>query len=65
MGVIGDDAYELIPAFSTKFNVDISRFRFAEYIYSEPSVVSFNQAKKDKELTIGMLLEAVIFRTLE
>lgn len=65
LGITGDDAYDLISAFSTKFNVDISRFIFAEYFHAEPSVFSFKQTKKNKELTIQKLLEAVISKTLE
>ena len=40
LGVTGDDAEDLIQAFSKKFKVDISKFDFSKYFYSEVAVIA-------------------------
>jgi hypothetical protein len=39
LGIDGDDASELLEAFSSKFGVDLSTFRFDRYFASEPSLL--------------------------
>ena len=31
LGISGDDAIEFLDAFSDKFNIDLSKFKFVEY----------------------------------
>jgi acyl carrier protein len=58
LGISGDDASDLILAFSNRFGVDISGFQFYEYFHAEPSFFSLRKTKKTKELTIESLLKA-------
>mgnify|MGYP000010461983 CR=1 FL=1 len=58
LGITGDDASELIHAFSKKFNVDISNFIFSNYFYDEPSAFS-NFSGRKKPITVNHLLKAI------
>ncbi|MDF7821453.1 DUF1493 family protein [Runella sp. MFBS21] len=64
LGISGDDASDLIRAFSEKFKVDISNFQFYEYFHAEPVFFSFRNTKKTKELTVESLLKAVKAKVL-
>lgn len=66
LGVVGDDAVELIEEYSKKFNVDISEFTIEEYFLSEEIFTSLGIlngiAEKEKEmqhLKVQDLIEAV------
>lgn len=62
----GDDAFELLKDFSSKYNVDMSDFKFNEYFSPEGidiigAIISlFKNRPKLKELTIGDMELAVI-----
>ena len=66
--IYGDDAIDFLVAFSKKFNVDISKFKAADYFSPEGvDVVGIivrlftgKKKKEKKELTIGHLEKAVI-----
>ncbi len=67
LGVTGDDAADLILAFSKKYKVDISNFNFTEYFYDDPSimdVISFN-SKSIKPFTVAHLEKAIIAGRLD
>ena len=60
LGVVGDDAYELIIAFSKKFNVDVSNYMFADYF--EPEGMNWlmpHTIKNKMALTLGHLEKAI------
>lgn len=67
LGISGDDAVEFIVAFGKEFNVDISRFRAADYFSPEGDVIlpaiirAFTGKKKakQKELTVHHLEKAI------
>lgn len=63
LGVTGDDAEELIFAFSRKFGVDISNFLFGNYFNNEPNV--FTIPRKLLPFTIGHLEKAMIAGRLD
>jgi hypothetical protein len=66
LGITGDDASDLIAAFAERFKVDISKFKFHEYFYSEPSFLSFNNnSSKRKGLIIQDLVVAAETQVLE
>jgi hypothetical protein len=71
LGVDGDDAEELLQAFSKKFNVNINQFPFRDYFGPE---TAFNPVfflwhiffgKKLKELTVNDLVKAAENGTLK
>ena len=62
LGVTGDDAAELLSAFSSKFYVDISNFIFEKYFNDEPT--AFTYARKLLPFTIGHLEKAIIAKRL-
>lgn len=67
LSITGDDAADLILAFSKKYEVDISNFNFNEYFYDEPSimdVINFNN-KSVKPFTVGHLEKAILAGRLD
>lgn len=62
----GDDAFELLQAFSEKFNVDMSEFKYNEYFAPEgidiigvlSRLFKDKEKKKLKSLTLADLEEA-------
>ncbi len=68
LGVSGDDASDLIKAFSEKYNVDVSDFNFEKYFYDEPgafnmqnrSITPLNIEHLEKAIIAGHLNEDVI-----
>ncbi|MDL2283070.1 DUF1493 family protein [Odoribacter sp. OttesenSCG-928-G04] len=70
LGLYGDDAVEFLFAFSKKFDVDISTFKFTDYFFSEggiicQSIINFITNKKKKSLTIADLEEAIKSKVLK
>ena len=70
--IYGDDAYEIITAFSKEFNVDISDFKPGDYFQPEGdavilSILRLFRKKREpyKPLTLGALEQAVIKGKLE
>lgn len=57
LGVTGEEAEDLISAFSSRFGVDISSFKFENFFYAEPSVF-INEDRKSL-LTVGHLQKAI------
>ncbi len=64
LGVTGDDAEDLLIAFSKKYNINISNFEFAKYFYDEPGVFNF-QNRQVEQLTVGHLEKAIIAGRLD
>ena len=68
LGITGDEAEDLIIAFSKKYNVDIGSFNFAKYFYDEPGIFNiqnrviepFTVGHLEKAITAGRLDEEVI-----
>ena len=58
LGITGDDAEELILAFSKKYNVNIDSFQFSKYFFDEPGVFNL-QRKKISPLNLGHLEKAI------
>jgi acyl carrier protein len=73
LGISGDDAYDFIIAFGKEFDVDISKFKGADYFSPEgdsilPAIIRMFTGKKhpkQKELTIKHLEKAVIAGRLD
>jgi len=73
MNVYGDEADELITAYSKKFNVDISAFRFSDYFPVEGDSFLYNlirgilrKPKKElKEFPIKNLQEGIENKVLK
>lgn len=71
--IYGDDSFDLIIAYSKKFNVDISNFNFKNYIAPEgdtllPLMVDFfnkSNNKKRIDLKISDLVDGVILGRLD
>lgn len=63
LGVTGEEAAELLDAFSDKFKVDISKFDFKKYFNDEPT--AFTYARKLLPFTIGHLEKAMIAGKLD
>ena len=68
LGVDGEDAVELLEAYSNKFNVDVREFPFLEYFGNEGVLSPFSLITKlvtgrlkdnKKTLTISDLIQAV------
>jgi hypothetical protein len=65
LSITGDESVEFIVAFGKKFNVDVSNFMATEYFEPEgdfifPAIIRFfTSKKKDKELTLGDLEQAI------
>ncbi|MGN6196470.1 MAG: DUF1493 family protein [Ginsengibacter sp.] len=67
LGIYGDDAIDYIIAFGNEFNVDVSRFRAADYFSAEgidfisPFIRAVTKQKmpRKKVLTIMHLVKAV------
>jgi acyl carrier protein len=61
LGITGDDAVELLIAYSKQFNVDVSKFNAAEYFEPEGMNVLFsNSVTNKKTLTLGDLEKGMI-----
>lgn len=67
LGIYGDDAVDLIVAFSKKFKVDVSNFMAADYFKPEGFDVLglFAKDKHRKNLTVGHLEKAVLVGRLD
>lgn len=63
--VTGDDAEELIVAFSKKYNVDVSQFLFTKYFYNEAELFVFFSSKTIAPFTIGHLEKAIVAGRLD
>ena len=65
LGIYGDDAEELVLGISSRFQVDISSFKFSDYFESEGDGVSkfiaalFNKSIPKKDLRISDLKKAI------
>ncbi len=66
LGIDGDDAMDLLDAYSDKFCVDMSNFKFDEYFGSEGfdffkslyELLFYRKKLRLKKLTVGDLVEA-------
>jgi len=72
LGVIGDDAVELLLEYGQKFNVDMSRFNVSKYFTPEgdtilPSLIRSFSKKEEKSamLTVGDLEKGAIIGYLD
>jgi acyl carrier protein len=67
LGVYGDDAVDLIVAFSKKFKLDVSNFIAADYFKPEGLDILgfFSKGIPRKNLTVGHLEKAVIAGRLD
>jgi hypothetical protein len=64
LGITGDEAEELISAFSKKYNIDVSIFCMEEYFYDEPGIFNI-QNRAIKPFTVGYLEKAIIAGRLD
>lgn len=58
LGITGDDASELIMAFSSKYKINIDNFIFSRYFYDEPNAFTV-QSSDISPLTVGDLAKAI------
>jgi acyl carrier protein len=73
LGVTGDDAVDLLIAYSKAFNVDVTKFMAADYFNGEgdiilPALISAITGKKEnknKILTVGHLEKGIIAGRLD
>ena len=63
LGVTGEEAVELLDAFTRKFNVEIGNFDFKKHFNDEPLGLTF--ARKLLPFTIGHLEKAMIAGKLD
>ena len=63
LGITGDEAAELLSAFSDKFKVNISEFDFEKYFNDEPT--AFIYARKIFPFTIGHLEKGIVAKRLD
>ena len=42
LGIDGDDASDLLAAYTSRFNVDMTRFRYSEYFTDEGTLTPFS-----------------------
>jgi len=63
LGITGDDGFELIRKLGKHFSVDVTQFKFDEYFYPEPNLLT--TYKKIKPLTINHLYNGIINGILE
>jgi acyl carrier protein len=63
LGVTGEDAAELIQAFSIQYKVDISNFLFTNYFNEEPFVLL--KCKSVKSFTVGHLEKGILAGRLD
>lgn len=65
LGIYGDDASDLIEAFSAQFNVDVSGFMFDDYFETEGNIITrflinlFSKRKPKTDLRINDLKAAI------
>jgi hypothetical protein len=64
LGVTGDEAYELLAAFSIRYNVDISGLNFEKYFYDEPGIFNL-QNRKVEPFAVGYLEKAMLTGRLD
>jgi acyl carrier protein len=71
LGVYGDDAIDLLLAYSKVFNVDVSQFKAADYVGPEGDIVLmaieslFGKEKDRKDITINDLQKGIIAGRLD
>ncbi len=73
LGIYGDDAVDLLTAYSKAFNVDVTRFMAADYFSDEgdpilPAIIRFLKNKKKRKakiLTVGHLEKGIIAGRLD
>lgn len=67
LGVYGDDAVDLIVAFSKKFKVNVSNFMAADYFKPEgiDTLGLFTKGQARKKLTVGHLEKAAMAGRLD
>lgn len=69
LGVYGDDAIDLILLFSKKFDVNVENFDIYKYFSPEGGKIFFkfrySKGRKQKELTVKDLLNAIFLKSLE
>lgn len=67
LGLDGDDAYEFMAAFSSKFDVNLASFQFDRYFGDEAGFNPilflirkiFKQSDEKEEITLGRLQESI------
>jgi acyl carrier protein len=68
LGISGDDAVELLLAYSKKFSVDISKLDIRKYFMPEGDTILSSligsKERKEKQLTIGDLAKGIIAKQL-
>lgn len=64
LGITGDDAEDLLTAFSKRYKIDISKFDFTKYFYDEPVAFNF-QNRKIEALTVGHLEKGILAGRLD
>ena len=64
LGITGEDASELIIAFSKTYKVNIDNFIFSKYFYEEPNAF-ISQSSDISPLTVNDLKKAIIAGRLD
>lgn len=64
LGIFGDDAVEFLIAYSKTFNVDISKFRAADYFKGD-GIDILGLEKRKKTLTVGHLEKGMMAGKLD
>lgn len=64
LGTTGQDANDLIFAFSKKYKVDITNFNFEKYFNDEPGIFGFRD-RAIQPFTIGYLQKAIFAGRLD
>lgn len=64
LGVTGDEAEDLIIAFSKKYGVSVHDFKFSKYFYAEPGVFGL-QNERISRLNLGHLEKAILAGRLD
>lgn len=73
LGVTGDDAVDLLLAYSKSFNVDVKKFMAADYFDAEgdpilPAILRMfigKKKRKNKALTVAHLEKGIMFGKLD
>lgn len=63
LGVTGDEAADLIRAFSKRFCINISQFPFSDFFHDEPNGFNF-KTRQVESFTIAHLEQALLSGTL-
>ena len=68
LDIYGDDAFDLLVAYSFKYNVDMSNFKFEDYFITEGSLYFFQKLlkiKRPSKLTVAHLAKGIIAGKLD